>query len=94
MKEALIKRDPRFIFLRRVDVDPYVRDAIDYMILFAKGVEHRGDEKIQNEREALEELSRQFAAILSAFERAHPASILAGGSGPNWPTASLEGDTP
>jgi hypothetical protein len=65
---------------------PFVRDAVKYMIRLVEDVEERQVGKVQSDQEAFEELSRELTRISTEFERASPASVLAGGS--------LRGGTP
>jgi hypothetical protein len=79
VRVALLKKFPKQAWVARVNIDPHIEEAIRHIVNLAKHLDAPHARKIVNLRDALDELSLQFTQILSAFEEAEPASVLAGG---------------
>lgn len=84
---SLVKRFPAFAFAGRVSLDEHIDDAVEYIVQLAKHLDENRVHEIESTRDALVELTLRFTKILTQFEEANPAAVLAGGSA-NFPLAS------
>jgi hypothetical protein len=75
----LVRKFPRARLIERVNIEPHIDEAVKYVVRLAKHLDADRARRIESTRDALDELSLQFTQILSAFEEANPASVLAGG---------------
>jgi hypothetical protein len=76
---VIVQMLPKAVSIDRVNVDPLVDEAVKYVVRLAKNLDADRIRKIESLRDALDDLSIQFTQILSDFEEANPASVLAGG---------------
>lgn len=75
----LVKRFPAVAPVKVVDFDKHVDDAVEHVVRLAKHLDAERVRDIQSAQDALAELTLQFTQILARFEKANPASVLAGG---------------
>lgn len=79
LTSRLVKRFPQAAAVELVDVDKHIDDAVEHLVHLAKYLDAERDREIRNIRDALAELTIQFTQLLAIFEKANPASVLAGG---------------
>lgn len=75
----LVKRFPAAAPVKVFDFDKHIDDAVEHVVHLAKYLDAERERQIQSTRDALAELTIRFTQILANFERANPASVLAGG---------------
>jgi len=75
----LVKRFPVVAPVKVVDFDKRIDDAVEHVVHLAKYIEDELNRPVENLRDALADLTLRFTRILAKFEKAEPASVLAGG---------------